>query len=144
MKWDTRFLELCKTVASWSKDPSTKVGAVITQGKRIVSLGFNGFPAGVNDTRGRYDDRNFKYDAILHAEDNAILFAKQDLTGCTIYTWPLPPCSRCSAKIIQVGISRVVSIAPSFDQLDRWNESLRIASEIFRDVGIEVELIGGE
>ena len=102
-KWDRRFLELAKTVAGWSKDPSTKVGAVITIGNRIVSLGYNGFAAGVDDSVERYQDRDFKYAAVLHAEENAMLFARGDIRGCIIYTWPMPPCSRCAAKLIQAG-----------------------------------------
>ena len=108
-KWDQRFLDLAKLVASWSNDPSTKVAAVITRGKRIVSMGFNGFPAGIKDDK-RLQDREIKNSFILHAEDNALLFAKQDLTGCSIFTYPFMPCASCSSKIIQAGITRVISI----------------------------------
>ena len=49
-KWDMRFLELAALVATWSKDPSTQVGAVIVDSaKRIVSVGFNGAPRGVQE-----------------------------------------------------------------------------------------------
>ena len=52
-KWDKRFLELAKLVGSWSKDPSTKVGAVIVDcNNRIISVGYNGFPKGVKDNKG--------------------------------------------------------------------------------------------
>ena len=75
-KWDLRLLGLAKHVAEWSKDPSTKVGAVIADQKhRVLSLGFNGFARGVKDLAQRLDDRETKYDMIIHAERNAILFA---------------------------------------------------------------------
>ncbi len=77
--WDARFLELARLVSTWSKDPSTQVGAVITRGKFVVSLGFNGHPKGVTDSPGRLENREVKYRTIIHAEINAILTAKQDL-----------------------------------------------------------------
>lgn len=104
-KWDRRFLGLAKDpYATWSKDPSTQVGAVITKGNHQVSQGYNGFPAGVNDDAERYADREFKYRAVIHAEENAIIWAGRDLTGCTIYVYPMPPCAGCAGKIIQSGI----------------------------------------
>ena len=59
-KWAQRFFQMAELVGSWSKDPSTQVGAVITQGNRVVSLGFNGYPHGVSD-RADTDDREMKY-----------------------------------------------------------------------------------
>ena len=97
--WDSRFLEMARLVSSWSKDPSTQVGAVITRGKFVVSLGFNGHPKGVADTPDRLENREAKYRTIIHAEMNAILTAKQDLEGCTIYVWPFMPCSQCGAAV---------------------------------------------
>lgn len=135
-KWDLRFLKLAETVAQWSKDPSTKVGSVIANGNRIVSLGYNGFAAGVDDSPERYANRDFKYAAVLHAEENCLLFSMQDVRGCTIYTWPMPPCSRCAAKIIQAGIWRVVTIKPTDAQVERWGDSFRIANEMYDDAGI--------
>lgn len=139
-KWDKRFLDLAEIVASWSKDPSTKVGAVITKGNNIISVGFNGFAKGVDDSEERYTNRNFKYPAVIHAEENAILFAKQDLTDCTIYTWPMPPCAGCASKIIQTGIKRVVSIQPNIDQLKRWKDSIEIANSMYNEVDVEVNI----
>ena len=76
-KWDMRFLALAEHVSEWSKDPSTQVGAVIThsRSKRVISLGFNGFPAGVEDTEERLEDRTTKYEMVVHAEQNALMFA---------------------------------------------------------------------
>jgi dCMP deaminase len=133
--WDSRFLELARLVSTWSKDPSTQVGAVITRDKFVVSLGFNGHPKGVIDSAERLEVREVKYRTIIHAEINAILTAKQDLEGCTIYLWPFMPCSQCGAAIVQAGIKRVV--APKSDN-DRWAESFKFTTEMFAEAGVEL------
>ncbi len=136
-KWDKRFLKMAKFVSEWSKDPSTQCGAVITKGKHIVSLGFNGFPAGCSDNGLLYGHRPTKYARVIHAEINAIISAKQDLTGCTIYVYPLPPCSQCAAAIIQAGIITVVTQEPSEEVKERWKESIDIASDLYREAKVE-------
>ena len=137
--WDVRFINLAKLVSTWSKDPSTKVGAVIVDDdNRIVSIGYNGFPKGVKDDE-RLDNRDLKYKMVLHAEENAIFHANKILEGCTIYTYPLLPCSNCAARIIQVGIKRVVSVP--FDE-PRWQENLSLSVGLLEEAGVEVSLIG--
>ena len=122
VKWDGRFLSLAEHVAQWSKDPSTKVGAVIVRPDRtIASVGYNGFPRGVNDHPDLYADREQKYRRVVHAEINAAVSAATDIRGFTLYTWPFLPCERCAVQIIQYGISRVV--APRFDN-PRWDFTL--------------------
>ena len=133
--WDTRFLELARLVSTWSKDPSTQVGAVITRGKFVVSLGFNGHPKGVGDTAARLENREVKYRTIIHAEINAILTAKQDLEGCTIYIWPFMPRSQCGAAIVQAGMKRVV--VPKADN-ERWAESFAFTTEIFSEAAVDL------
>lgn len=131
--WDFKFLKLAKHVSDWSKDPSTKVGAVIVdQDNRIVSIGYNGFPKGVKDD-GRLEARNIKYSLILHAEENALLFSKQDLKGCKIYTYPLFPCSRCCSKIIQCGINEIIALK---NDNPRWQDSINLSIQICEEVGI--------
>ena len=84
-KWDLRFLEMARNAASWSKDPSTKVGAIIVDDdKRVISVGYNGFPKGVRDDE-RLDDRQEKYKIIVHAERNALLFANTNVKNYHIY-----------------------------------------------------------
>jgi dCMP deaminase len=139
-KWDYRFLQLARLVASWSKDPSTKCGAVITQSKRIISLGFNGFPAGCKDSPAYYLDRQLKYERVLHAEQNALLFAAVSLLGATIYTVPFPPCARCTASIIQAGIKRIVAPESSPELLARWETSLRISQEMCAEAKVKITL----
>jgi len=138
--WDARFLRLAQHVADWSKDPSTKVGAVLARGKFIISLGYNGFPPGVEDLPERLNSREVKYKMTLHAEENAILTARQDLTGCTMYTWPMQPCAPCTAKIIQAGIKRIVAPPPSEDHLSRWGEDFKLSQEMRQEAGIELLL----
>lgn len=122
LKWDERFLALAATVAEWSRDPSKKVGAVIVDDKkRVVSVGYNGFPQGVSDDE-RLNDKETKNEITVHAEINAILFANRNLEGCTIYVWPIPPCVRCAGQILQAGIKRVVSCLP--EDNDTWKASV--------------------
>jgi dCMP deaminase len=136
-KWDTRFLGLAAYISAWSKDPSSQVGAVITDGNRIISLGYNGFAAGVEDKQERLDDRDCKLNLTIHAEENAMIFAKRDLSGCTVYVTH-PPCPRCASKLIQEEVGRIVYIAPSEDFLSRWAEDLKLSSEMYREAGVEV------
>jgi len=138
-KWDRRFLDLAASIAQWSKDPSTKVGAVIVDEQlRIVSTGYNGFPQGVVDSPERYEDRDTKYRMVLHGEVNAILFAKRDLAGCTLYVHPFMPCARCTAIVIQAGIKRVVFPPASEAILSRWADDLELSKMMFAEAGVEM------
>ncbi len=136
-KWDQRFLTLAQHVSTWSRDPSTKVGAVITDGKQIVSTGFNGFPRFVKDDH-RLENREEKYELVVHAELNALLFAKCDLVGHALYTYPLLPCSRCAGPIIQAGITQV--IAPKSCP-DRWRASIDRSLSMFHEAAVQVRLV---
>ena len=103
--WHKRFFDLADLVGSWSKDPSTQVGAVIVRPDRtIASVGYNGFPRGVQDV---YTTREDKLLRTVHAEANAILAAQEPLRGYTLYVTPLHPCANCAALIIQSGIKQV-------------------------------------
>ena len=94
MNWHQRYIDLAKTTASWSKDPSRKIGAVIIgENNQIVSLGYNGFPRGIEDTEERLNDRETKYKYIVHAEMNAIYNAihnNASTVGCSSYVTGLP------------------------------------------------------
>lgn len=139
LKWDDRFLKLAEEISTWSKDPSTQCGAVIVdQQNRIISTGYNGFPQKINDNPMHLVDRKKKYEKVIHAEMNAILFANRDLTGCTLYVHPLPPCSRCAVIIIQSGITRVVSKKPSPEHILRWGDSLDLTYGMFHEANIEI------
>lgn len=136
--WDDRFLSLAEHVAGWSKDPSTKVGAVIANSDRVVhGIGYNGFPRGVGDDQERYDDRPTKYGMVVHAELNAILNAAGAVRGSTLYVWPLPPCNECAKAIIQAGIKRVVFRSTEATE-GRWREQYAVSALMFREAGVEV------
>ena len=136
-KWKRRFLELAEFISNWSLDPNTKVGAVISKGNKIISVGYNGFPKNIKDDH-RLENRDLKNKIVAHAEVNTILHAQKDLTGCTITTYPIPPCSQCATFIITAGISKVV--AP-LNIPDRWKESISLSIELFKEAGVICELI---
>ncbi len=139
-KWQKRFFDLAKLVATWSKDPSSQVGAVIVDDKkRIVSVGFNGLPIGVKDTEERLNTREIKYELIVHAEANAILTAPKSVAGCTIYVHPYLPCSRCAGAIIQSGIKKVVVEDRPIPE--RWLNNFMLAKSILEEAGVEIEIV---
>lgn len=141
-KWDRDFIAMAQFWAERkSKDPSTKCGAVITRGRKIVSLGYNGFPQKVEDSPERYADRSVKLQMVAHSEANAIVFAGGDLTGCTLYLWPFQSCSNCAALVINSGITRVVAPALPADKKARWGENMSLAATMFEEAGVKLELI---
>lgn len=147
-KWDHRYLALARHVAGWSKDPSTKTGAVVIRMDNIVAaIGFNGFPKEMQDRAEWYNDRDEKYSRIIHAEMNAVLHARRDdLLGATLYTWPLAPCDRCAVYMIQAGIERFVfpPLAPELEE--RWGVSIDRTKEYIlqsRCEFVELNLEGG-
>lgn len=103
---------------------------------RVISLGFNGFPRGIDDKEERLNDRETKLLYTIHAETNAILQAKQDLTGTTIYC-NIPPCSSCSLSIIQAGIGRVVTYVPTEELLERWGKSFDLSLNLLKEAGLD-------
>lgn len=115
-KWDLRFLSVAKEVAGWSKDPSTKVGAVLVDDlRRIISTGYNGFPRGVEDLEHRYSHRPTKYSLVVHAEANALLNAVVLPRDATLYC-TLHPCEECSKLIVQAGVRRIVVPLESYEK----------------------------
>jgi len=143
-KWDYRFIELAKHVSSWSKDPSTKVGAVIVDKHNIVrGMGYNGFPRGVKDTSERYADRETKYRFVVHAELNAIMNATGSVRECRIYVWPtlmVPSvCPECCKAVIQSGIEEVVGLQG--ETQERWQEMAHISETMLREAGLRIRMI---
>lgn len=141
-KWISRFLNMADNVSSWSKDPSTKVGAVIVDDrKRIISVGYNGFPRGINDSTERYNDRPLKYSFVSHAERNALDNADVPLKDTTMFV-TLMPCSDCAKGIIQRGIKTVVVATPpeKFSNYD-WDTDVykwKITKLLFQEAGVTV------
>lgn len=138
-KWTARFLDLAEEVSSWSKDPSSQVGSVIVRPDRtICSVGFNGFPRGVKDDMAMMENRDAKLLRTIHAELNAILSAKEPLSGHSIFVWPFQPCAQCAAAIIQSGIKDVYCPANVHLAHERWADSFRTALQMFDDAEVKV------
>lgn len=144
--WEERHLADARYISSYSQDPSTKVGAVITEpyndwggGKFIVSRGYNGFPQKIRDDEERLNNRELKYKYTIHGEMNALHFARPNLTGCSLYTWPFQPCDKCAPHIIQRGIDKVY--APYSDE-ERWLDSFISAAEMFKEARVLLILSG--
>ena len=137
--WGDRYCKLAKEMSTWSKDPSTQVGAVVI-GKhgQVLSQGFNGFPRGIRDTDERFGNRERKYELIVHAEMNAIYNASlsgTSLKGATLYVYGLPICNECAKGVIQVGIKKVVAMRPQIYNSE-WDKSNKLAEELFREAEI--------
>lgn len=139
-KWDNRFLDSAKQVASWSKDPSSQLGAVVVIDRREVSRGYNGFPMGIADTTYRLTDREIKLKYVVHAEMNCIYNAARhgvSLVGATMYVDGIATCSECAKGVIQSGIKRVVMRYKPMKS--RWAESFELTKEMFQEAYIEYE-----
>jgi len=142
-KWDERFLRTAKEISTWSKDPSTQVGAIIVNDdRRILATGYNGFPRGIDDSVERLEDRENKYKFIVHAEMNAIYNATYNgisLNSSTLYVWGLPVCSECAKGVIQVGIKKIVM--PLKDYPERWLTSFKQSATLFIEAGVKFDFI---
>ena len=139
-KWDERMMLLAEHVASWSKDPSTQVGAVLMRpDKTIASMGYNGFPRGVMDYCGRYDDREKKYKYVVHAEANALITCDEQKADYTLYC-TLFPCCECAKLIIQSGVKEVV--VRSLEKSERFYDSMVVSETMFREAGVNLRVVG--
>jgi len=144
MDWNKRFIELAKYISLWSKDRSTKYGAIITdKNHRILSTGYNGFPSGCNDDIDKRHERPIKYFYSEHAERNAIYSAARAgvcLFGCTLYVNGFP-CADCARAIIQSGITMLVCYNPEENgrwKEERWKENHIVSREMLNEVGIDI------
>ncbi len=107
-EWDEYFLGIADAVSAKSKDPSSKMGCVIVDNnKRVVSLGYNGLVQAADESKLTLSERPMKYHFIIHSEMNAIIFSRQDLTGCTLYN-RVATCENCLKHCLQAGIKRFV------------------------------------
>jgi dCMP deaminase len=157
LRWDLHFLSLAMSHAKMSKDPSTRVGAVIVgPDLEIRSTGFNGFPRGVLDEEQRLSEKTIKHKLMVHAELNAILAAARigiPIKGCSLYVsaidhanvpWGGPPCIRCMVEIAQAGIIAVIGQPKNFIA-PRWREDQGfpgMAEMIMSEAGINYREVG--
>ena len=137
-KWDARFLALADSIATWSKDPSRGVGAVIVSPlKQVIATGYNGLPRGFADHDERLQ-RPVKYDLIVHAEMNAIVQCARNGVSpidATLYS-SFSPCIHCSLSIVQSGIQRVVTWSAEKGD-EHWNDSIEKSLILFEETNIE-------
>lgn len=140
ISWDEFFMGAAMLCAERSKDPNTQVGACIVNNEnRILSVGYNGFPAGCNDEafpwdRSAEDAYDTKYLYVCHAELNAILNCRgRSLAGSRIYV-ALFPCNECAKAIIQSGIKEVVYLS------DKYADSpgVRASKRMFNAAGVKL------
>lgn len=140
--WRQRFLYVASVFAGFSKDPSTRVGAVAVRDRRILATGYNGFPQGVRDTPDRLKHRDTRLAMTIHAEMNLIAFAARNgvcLAASEVYVWPLMTCSHCAGLLIQADVSKI--IIPDFVEPLRWQHSFQAARDMLIEANIVVERI---
>jgi dCMP deaminase len=144
--WVPRWFQLAKLVSSWSKDPSTKIGAVfVSPEMQVLSMGWNGFPRNIKDSQERLENRELKYKFIVHAEMNAIYNATHNgisLNNSYLFVYGLPVCASCSLGVVQVGTKRIYQ-AFSHDRPE-WLKSAETSAEVFREAGILIHNYGVE
>ena len=137
--WQKYFLEMAEQVATRSKDPSTKVGCVISsEDKVVVATGYNGIPRDVLDKPERME-RPAKYLWTSHAEENAVAMAARvgsRLRGGHAFVTHMP-CCRCARMLIQAGISTMYcgdgTTSMPLEEFD-------VATQMFREAGVLVVL----
>jgi dCMP deaminase len=128
--WDQTFMDMAFVISRRSKDPNTRVGAVIAMGKQLVSVGFNGPSEFIDDNEvswvGESADGLDKYDLVLHAEVNAYRFARRDIRGATMYVTGIP-CKDCMKLISAVGVRRVIFGSATPKMCDEKNQRKTLA-----------------
>lgn len=136
-EWDRKWMAMAKTVATeFSKDPSTKVGAVLTFNlKKFINIGYNGFPEGADDSPELYLDREKKYERTVHAEINSVLGIGHQ-GPFTIYC-TLHPCSDCVLVLKNAKVNRMVFPRPTENELSRWGEKFLKAESLMDECGIQ-------
>ena len=138
MKWTQRFLDLAAHVSAWSKDPSTKVGAVAVDpvSRAVLSTGYNGLPRGVEDQCARMQ-RPGKYLWTAHAEENLVAHAaRQTLQGATVYVTHLC-CASCTRMLINAGVEKIVC-GPGLTNMDY--ENFAVARQMLKEADVELEV----
>ena len=143
-KWDKRFIEVARLVASWSKYPGAKMGAVLVKNRRILATGYNGIPANIDDATVLEGDRYTRLAYTIHAEINAILNAAKHgakVEGATIYI-NADPCVDCCKAMVQSGIKRIVVPQDSDAEFSkRWGGNLQLAQRLLSQASIVFERV---
>lgn len=125
--------------AKMSLDPSTKVGAIITKGDRILSWGHNHIAGNIPHTVQMLENREWKYPRVIHAEVHAILDWRDHMAGCHMYVTH-PPCQHCAAIIIESGIKEVFTNPATLEMVERW-PNMSVAAEMFKEAEVIVNYL---
>ena len=140
------YQEIAKCVASASKDPRYKIGAIVFDvAGNIRSTGYNGAPRGVVDSAERYE-KPLKDFYVAHAEENAISQAARvgvQLEGSCMLVWGKPPCATCTRLIIQAGIKSIIIQRPDH-RPSRWAESFEASRAMLKEAGIKITYLKDE
>lgn len=145
MSWKTRWMDLTIFISQWSKDRSRKCGAIIVDDRNVlISIGWNGFPRGINDNIDARHARPAKYQWTEHAERNAIYNAAaagHPTNNCTMFlSWF--PCADCARAIIQSGIKNLVCIEPNWED-PVWAKDFIMVREMLAETSVVVEFVPG-
>ena len=133
--WDRKHFSLALEIAGWSKDPSSKVGALcVSPDMRSLVPGYNGFAKGIEDTDSRLNDKTMKNMLMVHAEINTIINSSVLLHGWTLFVTKAP-CTGCANAIINAGIIRVVCPTPG----GSWEESQLFAISMLTEAKVKVD-----
>lgn len=136
-------MDLAGFIGNWSKDRSRQVACVVVAPDNSVrSIGFNGFPRGLNDDDDERHERPHKYLWTEHAERNAIYAAARNgipLAGCRIYL-PWFPCVDCARAIVQAGLNELVCLQPDFGDA-KWGEGFKVSAELLEEAGVRVRFM---
>lgn len=136
-RWDWKYLDLASFISRWSKDRAA-VGAIIVNSTlgRIIAVGFNGFPTNITDCVILLADKPKKREMIIHAEQNALLFAGRDARDCHLYVVGKPICNMCAILAIQSGIKRVIALTPGAGP-GEWDRRGRLACNLLAEANVE-------
>ena len=139
-KWNIRYFSLALEVATWSKDPDKQVGAIcVSPDKRSLVLGYNGFPAGIEDSEKLLNNKALKNKLMVHAEANCIVNGETSLRGWTMHVTKAP-CAECAKLMINARIVKVVCPNPG----GSWKDEQLLAISLLKEAQIEVKFYGNE
>ena len=141
-----KFMQLANYTANlFSKDSDKKVGAILLapESLQVLSMGYNGMPRKIDESKSSRWERPLKYKYVEHAERNAIYNACRHGTPLkgSIAVVTMFPCCDCARALIQAGIRNLVTIKPDLNH-PRWGEDFKISLEMFEEVGIDITVVG--
>lgn len=142
-KWEVRYFRLAHFWADQcSKDPTTKVGAVLVgKDRRHIALGYNGFPPGVADDPERYADRQTKYVFTQHAERNVLDNAAFSCADATLVSTHFP-CAECTKSLISKGVKTLVTTMPPNPIAEpSWRDLLPHAVTMLQEAGVQIAIV---